>query len=95
MADDPPLVRPATPGELTDVRGMHTANRAAWDEAAERYEAWFDEAVALIRSGGTAAGGPSTSNAQVAATRFRFGTTARTRSSASTSARACSSWPHG
>ena len=54
MADDPPpLVRPATPGELTDVRGMHTANRAAWDEAAERYEAWFDEAVALIRSGGT------------------------------------------
>jgi SAM-dependent methyltransferase len=32
---------------------MHASNRAAWDEAAERYEGWFDEAVALIRSGGT------------------------------------------
>ena len=32
---------------------MHAANRAAWDEAAERYEGWFDEAVELIRSGGT------------------------------------------
>ncbi len=32
---------------------MHLANRAAWDEAAERYEGWFDEAVALIASGGT------------------------------------------
>ena len=32
---------------------MHAANRAAWDEAAERYEGWFDEAVALIRAGGT------------------------------------------
>ena len=32
---------------------MHAANRAAWDEAAERYEGWFDEAVALIRSGGS------------------------------------------
>ena len=53
MADDPSLLRPATPDELADVRGMHTANRAAWDEAAERYEGWFDEAVALIRSGGT------------------------------------------
>ena len=31
---------------------MHTSNQAAWDEAAERYEGWFDEAVALIRSGG-------------------------------------------
>ena len=28
---------------------MHAANRAAWDEAAERYEGWFDEAVELIR----------------------------------------------
>src|SRR3954449_6487618 len=53
MADDPSLVRPATPDELADVRGMHAANRGAWDEAAERYEDWFDEAVALIRSGGT------------------------------------------
>jgi SAM-dependent methyltransferase len=32
---------------------MHAANRAAWNEAAERYEAWFDEAVELIRGGGT------------------------------------------
>jgi SAM-dependent methyltransferase len=32
---------------------MHAANRAAWDEAAERYEGWFDEAVELIRDGGT------------------------------------------
>ncbi len=46
-------VRPATPAELDDVRGMHRANRAAWDEAAERYEGWFDEAVEIIRSGGT------------------------------------------
>jgi SAM-dependent methyltransferase len=46
-------VRPATPAEQSDVRGMHAANRAAWDEAAERYEGWFDEAVELIRSGGT------------------------------------------
>ena len=32
---------------------MHAANRAAWDEAAERYEGWFDEAVELIQSGGS------------------------------------------
>ena len=32
---------------------MHAANRAAWDQAAERYEGWFDEAVALVRSGGS------------------------------------------
>ena len=48
-----PNVRPASPDEAADVRGMHAANRAAWDEAAERYERWFDEAVALIRSGGS------------------------------------------
>src|SRR6188768_2466521 len=53
MADDPSLVRPATTDELADVSRMHAANRAAWDEAAERYEGWFDEAVALIRSGGS------------------------------------------
>jgi SAM-dependent methyltransferase len=53
MADDPSLIRPATADELADVGGMHAANRAAWDEAAERYEGWFDEAVALILSGGT------------------------------------------
>ena len=32
---------------------MHRANRAAWDEAAERYAGWFDEAVELIRAGGS------------------------------------------
>jgi len=48
-----PSVRPATPAEGLDVRAMHAANRAAWDEAAERYEGWFDDAVALIRSGGS------------------------------------------
>lgn len=32
---------------------MHDANRRAWDEAAERYEGWFDEAVELIGSGGS------------------------------------------
>jgi len=47
------VIRPATPAEATDIRGMHAATRAAWDEAAERYEAWLDEAVELIRSGGT------------------------------------------
>ncbi len=46
-------IRKATAAERADVRGMHRANRAAWDEAAERYEGWFDEAVALIRAGGT------------------------------------------
>ena len=32
---------------------MHRANRSAWDEAAERYDGWFDEAVELIRGGGS------------------------------------------
>src|SRR5690349_555429 len=50
---DEPDVRPATPAELADAAEMHAANRLAWDEAAERYEGWFDEAVALIRSGGS------------------------------------------
>ena len=45
-------VRPATPAEAADVRAMHETTRRAWDEAAERYAGWFDEAVALIRSGG-------------------------------------------
>ncbi|HYH93396.1 MAG TPA: class I SAM-dependent methyltransferase, partial [Candidatus Saccharimonadales bacterium] len=53
MEDAADHVRPATPDERGDVRAMHRANRAAWDEAAERYEGWFDEAVELIRSGGT------------------------------------------
>ena len=51
--DDQPLVRPATPAEQADPRGMHSANRQAWDEAAERYEGWLTEAIELIRSGGT------------------------------------------
>lgn len=46
-------VRPASSAERADPRAMHAANRAAWDEAAERYEGWFDEAVALIQSGGS------------------------------------------
>jgi len=45
-------VRAPTAEELGDPAGMHAANRLAWEEAAERYEGWFDEAVALIRSGG-------------------------------------------
>jgi len=52
-ADDTPLVRPATLDERGDVGAMHASNRAAWDEAAERYERWLPEAIELIRSGGT------------------------------------------
>lgn len=48
-----PDVRPVTAAEAADVRAMHTANWHAWDEAAERYEGWLDEAIELIRSGGT------------------------------------------
>ena len=51
--DAHPHVRPASDAERADVRGMHRSNRAAWDEAAERYEGWLAEAVALIASGGT------------------------------------------
>lgn len=46
-------IRPATAEERADVRRMHESNRRAWDEAAERYEGWFAEAVELIGSGGT------------------------------------------
>jgi SAM-dependent methyltransferase len=46
-------VRSATPAERADVRGMHRSNRQAWDEAAERYQGWFDDAVTLIRDGGS------------------------------------------
>ena len=102
--------RPRSPGdavERADVAAMHASNRAAWDEAAERYEGWLPEAIELIRSGGTnlfpssssssatctaAAGGPSTSSAPAGGTRCRSGTSAPRRSSASTSVRACSSW---
>ncbi len=48
-----PNVRPADAAERADVRAMHRANRAAWDEAAERYEGWLTEAIELIASGGT------------------------------------------
>ncbi|MEO7665219.1 MAG: class I SAM-dependent methyltransferase [Candidatus Limnocylindrales bacterium] len=50
---EPQHVRPATPAEMADVRAMHASNRAAWDEAAERYEGWLAEAIELIRSGGS------------------------------------------
>jgi SAM-dependent methyltransferase len=50
---DPEHIRPASATEAADVAGMHQANRAAWDQAAERYEGWLDEAIQLIRSGGT------------------------------------------
>ena len=46
-------VRPASDAERADVRGMHAANRAAWDEAAERYEGWLAEAIDLIATGGS------------------------------------------
>jgi SAM-dependent methyltransferase len=52
VGDDADHIRRPSAAELADVRAMHGSNRAAWDEAAERYEGWFDEAVALIRSGG-------------------------------------------
>ena len=48
-----PNIRPATDAEMGDPRAMHAANRDAWDEAAERYEGWFDEAVGLIQAGGS------------------------------------------
>jgi len=51
--DDLSHIRAATPEERADVRLMHRANRLAWDEAAERYEGWFAEAVEVISSGGT------------------------------------------
>jgi SAM-dependent methyltransferase len=52
MADEAELIRRPNAAESANLRTMHAANRAAWDEAAERYEGWFDEAVTLIRSGG-------------------------------------------
>src|SRR5260221_6159892 len=51
--DDAAHIRPATAAERADIPAMHGANRAAWDEAAERYERWLPEAIELIRSGGT------------------------------------------
>ncbi len=46
-------MRPATASEASDLQGWHEANRLAWDEAAARYEGWFDEAVELIRRRGS------------------------------------------
>jgi SAM-dependent methyltransferase len=48
---DRETIRRPTPAELADLPAMHAANRAAWDEAAERYEGWFEESVEEIRSG--------------------------------------------
>ena len=45
-------VRPATPAERAESARCTRQPRHAWDEAAERYEGWFEEAVELIRSGG-------------------------------------------
>jgi SAM-dependent methyltransferase len=50
--EDRELIRPATPGERADPRLMHRTNQAAWNEAAERYEGWLDDAIAEIQSGG-------------------------------------------
>ena len=50
---DPEHVRPATAAESADVPAMHAANQVAWDQAAERYEGWLAEAIALIRGGGS------------------------------------------
>src|SRR5262245_34546690 len=52
-ADPDHDVRAATDAERSDVDAMHRANRAAWDEAAERYERWLPEAIELIRAGGS------------------------------------------
>jgi SAM-dependent methyltransferase len=50
---EPVDVRPATHAERSDIGRMHRANRAAWNEAAERYERWLPEAIELIGSGGS------------------------------------------
>ena len=105
--DDAGHIRPATDAERADVAGMHAANRAAWDEAAERYEGWFDEAVAIdprrrhepaaARAGADRRPARTLSAGHPPAVRRRprhavaVEPPARTRSSASTSARACSS----
>ncbi len=52
MESDDSDVRPATSTEAADVRAMHAATGAAWDEAAERYEGWLAGAIELIQAGG-------------------------------------------
>jgi len=46
-------VRPATDAELANIPGMHAANRAAWDEAAEDYERRLAGSIELLRGGGS------------------------------------------
>ncbi len=53
MDEPPELLRAPTAAEAADARVMHAANQRAWEEAAERYEGWFDESVAEIRAGGS------------------------------------------
>ena len=43
-------VRPATPDEAADPRGMHEANRVAWEQAAEDYERRLTGSVERIRA---------------------------------------------
>jgi SAM-dependent methyltransferase len=50
-ADDD--LRPATAAEISDVAGMHAANRLAWDEAAEDYERRLAASIELLRAGGS------------------------------------------
>jgi SAM-dependent methyltransferase len=51
QGDDEPDVRPATPEEAADTAGMHAANRAAWDQAAEDYERRLPTSIERLRAG--------------------------------------------
>ena len=54
MGDDQELVRPATPAEVARRARRCTPRTARpGTRRPSAYEGWFDEAVALIRSGGT------------------------------------------
>lgn len=44
-------VRAASPDEAGNVGAMHAANRRAWEEAAERYEAWLPGWIEEVRAG--------------------------------------------
>jgi SAM-dependent methyltransferase len=48
---DEPDVRPATAEEASDPRGMHAANRVAWDQAAEDYERRLAGSIERLRAG--------------------------------------------
>src|SRR5690349_2257087 len=39
--------------DTTNVRGMHEANRLAWNEGAVRYTEWIDRDLDRLRDGGT------------------------------------------